>query len=280
MAAIQEYLERLAASLDLPSRQKRRVLEEVAAHLEDEKARAALAGEDEAEAERLAIERFGDEDILAGLMQSALERRARLDRLVAGGALLCLVSVTAHSLLMQMMASKLCDLSLAARANAAQTILWVVIVVAMPFAAARASQASLPRLIAAGLCVAGAQWAADMLWSGWPVVRLTLADCLGWTAPDAHFFLLLLFWFGGPTLLVSAVVLLRGRGLAGVRACAGLCALALVAAAVWAFHHRLQPHGLAELGGFLRAPFFAALFAWLTVALASPRESGLHGLPG
>jgi hypothetical protein len=96
--ALLDYVRSITQDLDLPEKTKVAIREEALAHLEDEAARCIAEGMSPDHAERAAVERFGSEALIAGMVSRALaaaqKRHRRLMglRLTAGTALLLLLA--------------------------------------------------------------------------------------------------------------------------------------------------------------------------------------------
>ncbi len=82
MSEFEEYAQKVTSGLDLPEAMKVRIAEEVVAHLQDETRRCMAQNMSRPDAERAAIERFGQEQIIGQLVAQALERRQARFRLM------------------------------------------------------------------------------------------------------------------------------------------------------------------------------------------------------
>ncbi len=81
MSEFAQYARSVTTGLDLPDAVKTRIAEEVVAHLEDETQRCMSQNMPRPEAERVALERFGQEQIIGQLVSQAMARRQARFRL-------------------------------------------------------------------------------------------------------------------------------------------------------------------------------------------------------
>ncbi len=90
MSRFEEYVERITRDLDLSREMIKRVQQEAANHLEDEKAALVKSGLSAEEAETEALRRFGDETALSDLISRSLEAARRKYRRTRALRRLCL----------------------------------------------------------------------------------------------------------------------------------------------------------------------------------------------